>query len=422
MLIEFEKLNYKLLILFIFSVFDPLRKIISDKIKDNNFFQLFRFYLSYLLSFVFILIIKYRSKDNHEKNFSINNDDNSINSSEENNNIKKNSQIWINPLDNVKKEKLKYKKTKNFLFTVELISIWLLLNTFNIIFKSIYSGEGYSFIIYIGKQSFGVFFEIIYFIILSRIILNNKIYKHHFISLIIILINLSLLIINYIKWFPDFTIQIIYYYFIFSFLFCLYHVLGKKYLNLFDNSPYYIMFNIGLISIIIFLVYDIIVFLIVGNNNTNIHGVIMGFYNNLNLSFIYLFILDIIFNFLCNIGIWLTVYYFTPFHFIISESLAEYFYYAYDWIVLGRDYKIEDVIAYMIIYIINIIFFMVFNEIIILNFCGLSYNIRKKIEEREAIDNILAMSDEENGDSKENYDSFNFSNLSTITDEVKFDN
>ena len=165
MLIEFAKLNYKLLILLIFSIFGPLRKIVDSKIKDNNFFQLFRFYFSYLLSFIFILIIKYRTRDNHKKSKSIDYGNNSINNSDENNDIKRNSQIWINPLDNVKKEKQKQKMTKCFLFVIGLVSIWLLLNIFNIIFRSIYKGEGNSFIIYIGKQSFGVFFEIIYFII-----------------------------------------------------------------------------------------------------------------------------------------------------------------------------------------------------------------------------------------------------------------
>ena len=41
MLIEFSKLNSKLLILVIFPIFDPLRKIVDekreDKYNDNNF-------------------------------------------------------------------------------------------------------------------------------------------------------------------------------------------------------------------------------------------------------------------------------------------------------------------------------------------------------------------------------------------------
>ena len=55
-----------------------------------------------------------------------------------------------------------------------------------------------------------------------------------------------------------------------------------------------------------------------------------------------------------------------------------------------------DIILYSIIYIINFIFFLVFNEIIILKFCGLNYNIKQNIEEREIIDNILALEPIEN--------------------------
>ena len=60
MLIGFSKLNSKLLILAIFPIFEPIRKIFDeirkerkDKFKDNNYFKLFRFYLSYVLSIIF---------------------------------------------------------------------------------------------------------------------------------------------------------------------------------------------------------------------------------------------------------------------------------------------------------------------------------------------------------------------------------
>ena len=71
MLIGFSKLNSKLLILAIFPIFEPIRKIFDekrkDKSKDNNFFKLFRFYLSYVLSFIFVIIIKCRTKNEKKK-------------------------------------------------------------------------------------------------------------------------------------------------------------------------------------------------------------------------------------------------------------------------------------------------------------------------------------------------------------------
>ena len=150
------------------------------------------------------------------------------------------------------------------------------------------------------------------------------------------------------------------------------------------------MFNIGLFSCIIIIIYDIIVYSYIGNDNNNIHGIILGFKNNLNISFIFLFILDIIFYFLSNIGMWLTVHYLTPFHFPISESISEYIYYAYDYFFKGEKYKVADVILYSLVYIFNTIFVLIFNEIIILNFCGLEYNIKKNIEIKEKFDLMLA--------------------------------
>jgi len=252
--------------------------------------------------------------------------------------------------------------------------------------------------LHIGKQSIGVFFEIIFFIILSMVIMKCKIYRHHLVSLIVILLNLILLIISFIICFPDCILETIVYYFFYSFFLCLYCILGKKYLNLFSNSPYKVMLSIGIISTIILFIYDIIMFSIFDHNDdhNNKHGVIFGFKRMTSFTSIFFFIFDVIFYFCSNIGIWMTLYYYSPFHYIISESMSEYLFILYDFIIFGREYKISDIVLYTIIYIINLIFFLVFNEIIILKFCGLNYNIKENIEERQIIDNILALQTLEN--------------------------
>ena len=121
MLIGFSKLNSKLLILAIFPIFDPIRKIVDekreDKYNDNNLFKLFRFYLSYVLSIIFIEIIKFRTKDEKRnkilnklknRNFKNKKEENV----DENNNITKSDESsWINPQDKVKKD-LKKEKIK----------------------------------------------------------------------------------------------------------------------------------------------------------------------------------------------------------------------------------------------------------------------------------------------------------------------
>ena len=398
MLIGFSKVNSKLLILAIFPVIDPIRKIFDekreDKSNDNNFFKLFRFYLSYVLSIIFIIIIKFREKD--EKRNKIINKLKTINftkNKDEKVDAKSDGQSWINPQDKVKSDLKKERVAKKVMYIGFLIAILLILNIFNIIFRDIFSDEGWNFILHIGKQSFGVFFEIIFFITLSIYAMKYKIYRHHFVSLIVILLNLILLMISFIICFPDCTIQTIIYYFFYSFLFCLYCILGKKYLNLFSNSPYNIMLSIGIVSILILFIFDIIMFSLFDNNDDyiNKYGIILGFKKMTNILSIYVFIFDVICNFFSNIGLWLTIYYYSPFHYIISESMSEYLFILYDFIIFKRDYKFSDIILYTIIYIINFTFFLIFNEIIILKFCGLNYNIKENIEEREIIDNILAL-------------------------------
>ena len=239
--------------------------------------------------------------------------------------------------------------------------------------------------------------------------MKYKIYRHHFVSLIITLMNLILLIISFVIRFPGCTIQTFIYYFFYSFLFCLYCILVKKYLNSFSNSPYNIMVLIGIISIIILLIYDFIMLLISDNNDDkfNKYGIISGFRNMTKFPSIIYFIFDVVFYFFSNIGIWITLYYYSPFHYIISESISEYLFILYDFIIFNRGYKLIDIILYSIIYIINLLFFLVFNEIIILKFCGLNYNIKQNIEEREMIDNILALETLENS----------FSTTNTINDD-----
>ena len=84
---------------------------------------------------------------------------------------------------------------------------------------------------------------------------------------------------------------------------------------------------------------------------------------------------------------WLTIYYFSPCHYIIYESIANFL-----EIILAKVTEIqgifskEEIITFYILYPILIFGTIVFNEIIILNFCGLNYNTKKEIMKREIID------------------------------------
>ena len=145
------------------------------------------------------------------------------------------------------------------------------------------------------------------------------------------------------------------------------------------------------------LIYDIITFYV----NKDISGIIIGFIDNINdIQSIFLFIIDLIFTFISNLGIFWTIYYFTPFHLIICEFISELLNYYIDMIDYPSNYITEfiyepnNIIIFSIIFVINLICSLIFNEIIILKFCNLEYNTKKYIKDRAQLDvNSLLIED-----------------------------
>ena len=390
MLIEFSFFNSQIFIPLLFPIFIQIESALRKFcIKDENIlFKIFRYYLSYIFSLIFVIIIKFRTKSSQKK-IEIKNENK--NEKEKNNIIiekekerKRKSSFWINPLDIEQQKFKREKRIQSIFFILLLVIISLCSNFFNQIFKDKDIG--------IGKQSIGVFLEIVNFTIFSIIFLNDKLYKHHYFSLCLISFTLIILFISFVICHEDNKIfKSIWYYFGYAFLYTLYDVLGKKYMNLFFSSPYHLMFSIGLLSVFILLVYDIIEY----NINIDKSGVILGFRKNVNLSNFFIFLLDIFLEFIWNLGIWLTIYYFTPCHFIISESISEYIYYTKEAINCNerkfkRNFNLFNLILYSSAYIINIISAIIFNEIIIINIKGLGDFTKKKIREREKLDTFLA--------------------------------
>ena len=374
MLIECSIKNCLIFIPFIFPVFFQLEYLINKKFiqYDNIIFKVFRYYLSYTFSIICLLIIKCRSKPGRYS--TLNNE--LLNSSNRN---RKNS-IWINPLDIEQKKLKKGKKIRSIFFLLILSIIGIISNLFH---------EKYKAGIEIGKQSIGIFFEIINFIVLSMIILNEKIYSHHKFSLGIISFTLLILTISFIIYTDeDKIIKALWFYFLNASFYCLYDVLGKKYMLLYFHSPYNTMLYIGLINSCILIIYDVISFIYFKEYN----GIIKGFQENFNFSFIYIFSGIIFLEFLWNLGIWLTIYFFNPCYFIISESISETIYYIFDLLIYGNNnnFSLFNIIIYSISYFINIISSLIFNEIIIINCFGLSQFTKKKIEERERLDTFIA--------------------------------
>lgn len=375
MLIECSISNCLIFVPMIFPIFIQIEYYVKEKYikKDNILFKMFRYYLGYTLSIIFILIIKCRTKPGRYSRLT-----NTIT-------YKKYSSIhsiWINPLDIEQKKLTKGRRIKSYGFLILLIITSVLSSFFNQFFQDKKIAH--------WKRSLGVFFEIINFIILSVLILNHKLlYRHHLFSLGAISFTLLLLIIYYIIINNDDEMikRALWYYFIYAFLYSLYDVLGKKHMVLYFYSPYKTMLTIGLSVSIILIIYDTFAFLYFREYS----GIILGFQENKSFFFYFLFPVDIILEFLWNLGIWLTIYYFTPCHFIISELISECIYYCLETIINYNKSEKDmlfyaGIILHAISYIVNIIFSLVFNEILILKCCGLNKYTKLKIQERERID------------------------------------
>jgi hypothetical protein len=368
MLIELSEFNLKLLIPLIFPIF----KRIEDYSKkayikeDNQLFKTFRYFLSYIFAFIPFLIIKFRTKNANEKNKILK--INKIDTNSTRNFTITNSIVILK-----EKKKIQLRKLKSFLFLFSLCILGLFCYFYRFLFEISEFAE--------EKQSIGIFFEIADYVVLSRFILKQKLYKHNFVSAGIIS---AILMILFIISFPYIETKYIFrsfaYYFFFSLCFGSYDILGKRYMINFFVSPYYLMFIIGSINVILMIIYELFAYFL----NPDVSGIIIGFKNNVdNIGKFFLFILDIFLEGIWNLGIWLTVYYLTPCHYFISEYISEYVYYMISALEsLEGFYSKINIAIFSISYFINFFCCLVFNEVIILNFFGLDFNTKKRIEQR----------------------------------------
>ena len=100
----------------------------------------------------------------------------------------------------------------------------------------------------------------IFFILFSIIFLRFSLHRHQFFSLLIIFICSIVFLSETLIYKDNASVKGALYAFIhlsmMDFFFCLYDVLGKKYLNMYIDGVYLFLFKIGLIGGISFLIYD----------------------------------------------------------------------------------------------------------------------------------------------------------------------
>ena len=390
---EISITSYKLIFVFIFPICGVLQNRLRDEYipNENEYFLTLLYYLSYLFSFIFLIIMRllYSNNEIKEEADEIeageeNKKDESMNESKDNSKDESESESIVkekknnNILSNSLMKAMKNKRIRKFLF----IFIILLICASSLAYNH-FDFEGYY-----DKRTIGMAYKIPEFFLLSHFILEYNYYRHHFITFGL---NIITLIAKYIITLiqsnsTDYIGKHLWFYFLFATSNCFIFIFGKFFMNKFYKSPYFIMFIVGGIMSLILVIVSTIKYFIIGKSE-----IFSGFSDYIyNVKLFFLFLLDILLQFIYNLGLWITTFYFTPCHTIISENIMEIEYYLYDY-KKNKDSWINNKFylnfyTFPIIHIINLLCSLVFNEIIILNFCNLDYYTNIRIQERGNMD------------------------------------
>ena len=200
MLIEFSEFNLKLLLFLIYPVFIRIQDFSSEAYikedKDNMLFITFRCYLSFILSGIPLLIFKMKTKTKNtiepEPKLNINEDDKDKNE--------------LNEID------IQLQKIKRIKIIKKILFLFLLsmLGLFSFYASFYFDSSDYSY----SKYSVRTFFQITNFSVLSHFLLNQKLYKHHFISYGSITIMLIIIFVISYSYFNKLLFAVIYYFFL----------------------------------------------------------------------------------------------------------------------------------------------------------------------------------------------------------------
>ena len=240
--------------------------------------------------------------------------------------------------------------------------------------------------IYHGLDNFWIF-DILFIMIFSYFILKMKLYTHHFISLILILIfGIVIIIIYYLNeernWELFFQILNT---FIVEILFSLEIVVAKYAIEFKYCSPYEICLFCGILSLIIFSLLLIIFTFIPMSEINYIRKVeyegkmyvdnFIYYFSNLSLIEIIYFILSMVHRFGFTLFCLLTTKYCTPSHIVIILILGEIYF------GVPTEPLWKEIVEY-IIYAFLVFAMLIFLEIIEINCYGLQKNTEKNIINR----------------------------------------
>jgi hypothetical protein len=214
----------------------------------------------------------------------------------------------------------------------------------------------------------------------SKLILKSKNYRHHYISMILIIIagiTLDILLGNYMGFINDLLPNMIQLFCEIVFSLCIVinkYTMEYKFASEYEICTYQGIFGLFL-YIIIFFLSKYIYFLKQLDN-----------FHDFNINNLIIFLAFAIIQLIYNLCIFFTINYTSTFHLliiIILGYLSRYFIKLFD----GGEHSI------LIIGVLSFILFMtlIFNEIIELNCCGLSKNTKKNIILRAKIEKNMIL-------------------------------
>jgi len=366
-IISFGNINKKIL----FAIFGGIFKLLSDllikflrkskkiEIREHPFILGINAGLGYCISFIPFLIFKRNYEYLKQKNFDVD------------------KKLIYNETDDYFLEK----REKKF-------RPWLII-AFCDFFQKLLS------FIYISLYNFWMF-DILFILIFSHFILKVKLYKHHFISLMLIIIFgiiINIIYNIYEEISEEFFFKILNT-FIIEIIFSLQIVVAKYAMEYKLSSPYEICLFEGVFILVINLILLIIFTFIPMSEikyikNTEYEGKMyidnfFQYFSKISYIEVISFIIIMLGRFGFNIFCLLTIKYFTPSHSIIILIIGEVFFAFYDLEPLWRVF-IEFFIYTLLIFVM-----LVFLEIIEINLWGLQKNTEKNISLRAGnIDSIL---------------------------------
>ena len=389
MFIEFGLINYKLIIPFIYPVLSPIREYLME--DANSTYELFTIFCGYVFSGLFYIFIKCRmkkrkipkTKEEKEKEKEKEHEKKTEQKKIKNFQKAKTNDLPNDYLNAINKPSYIVKKESKEIIAEHPAVRILLLAIVNFMAFSI-DIISYETINAEFKIEFSLFFNTFFYVVLSKIVLKGEIYQHHKFSLYIIIICATLLSLVHLilivreDKYDSSILTTFAYLIIYNFFYALYDVMNKKYLSHYTDSPYNLMFKVGSVNLILIIIFERIARKVIYNKDQFImEGIFDKIKDKLENPLIIFF--DIVSAFIWMGGAQMTIYFFTPCHFIISESLSTI-------IVSFRGEKFDSIVMktfFIITSSIVVFSSFIYNEVLIINIGSLAKNTKKKLEIRE---------------------------------------